>query len=177
MNINVTLPTAALEGNDTIQAKAIAKVFANIDWGNEDFSHGEVQWLLNNATNVEGLDLYSPVRTEAQMSGGVPANWPGNTIEPLITPEVPATYDPETGEELTPYEPPVYGPERTKTYFEYCHVTEVTGGYVCKFQGSAADADKNIARPTWNQQKVQEAHYGGFLTQEEVDAIKVTTEP
>jgi hypothetical protein len=62
------------------------------------------------------------------------------------------------------------------TFAEYLRPTEVVGGTVLQFVGGSMRSHRNIILPNFDQLKVQVAMAGGFLTREEVDAIRIPTE-
>ncbi len=153
--MKATITHQLLSSNPTVQAKAVAKVFNEIEFDPEDFSHAEIQFLLDNDQPFIGARLYSPVLTMNQLtSTEVPAGWPGGE-----------KFD-EDGGSLG-----------QKNFEEYAQYFEVTGGYCIRFASGPKDANNNIQRPSFSDVKVWENKVNGFLTKAEFDDIRVIATP
>ncbi len=150
MRIEIT--GSDLDSNTNLSKIILAKLFSTRDWGSDDFSHAEYEWLLANDKAIDGAELYSPVLTESQMNGSVPDNWPGSIITISET------------------------EARQKTWFEYCQYLTVSEGYCVKYAGGAADHHKGVTRPTYSQLKVWVSTAGGFLTKAEALGLVVAVE-
>lgn len=149
-------PTSSqLAASESLTSAVLAKVIPEIRFEQEAFSHAQIQYCFDNDIEITETLLYSPVLTQAQTEASVPTNWPDSRVN--------------EGTE----EEPVW---RQKTYAEYTRIVEVTGGFVAVFTGGAKDSNDNIKYPTWSQMKVWYNQAGGFLTQAEVDEIKVVEE-
>lgn len=69
---------------------------------------------------------------------------------------------------------PLFWPDGDNlTFAEYLRPTEVISGTVLQFVGAPMDANRNIRLPSFSQLKTQITMAGGFLTREEVDAIRI----
>ncbi len=142
------ITSAELAANAGLTSIILAKLFNTREWGEEDFTHAEYQWLFDNDKDVDLADLYSPELSTAAMSNDVPANWPDSTI---------------TDGETT----------RLKTWFEYCQYFATTNGdYIVKFADGAKDTNNNITRPSASQLRIWISTAGGFLTRSEALALR-----
>ena len=117
-----------------------------------DFGNAQIQAMLDADIPLNKAVLYSPIKAAAALNALVPTTWPGQPVD-------------EDGNQVR------------MTFGEYLRVTEVTGGYVFQYAAGPKDANNNIQLPSYTQLKVQIAAAGGFLTQAEVDAIKIVEEP
>lgn len=153
MSAKINITQQDVIDNENLRNKAIFKLWREVDFDAEDFSHAEVQWALTNDRSITGIALYSPVLTENQMNADVPVAWPSSSVLD------------EDGEVV-----------RQKTFFEYTQWHTVNGGYCIKFSNGPASENKNISLPTYAQLKVWVTKVGGFLTEAEFNAIKVVNE-
>lgn len=174
-------PTAAqVKANPDWMPAMIAKLFSTFEWKDSEYGRGWLQEILDSDVEAEGIRAYSPVLSQAQVQESVPVSWPNSKITPVISEEVivPPEYDEETGELLQEgYTVPAeYGPERQKVWEEYTQAIEVTGGYVLRFTGVAADANMNVKNVDSAAFKVWKNKFGGFLTEAEVNEIKIIGE-
>lgn len=145
------MTAAELIANPEILAKLYAKDLKLRVWDSKELSHVEFQWLLDNDKNITLAVLYSPVMPQSTLDAFVPLGWPGQPVDE-------------------------YGETVSMTYGEYLRVTEVVGGYVLQFANGPKDAKDNIRLPSNSKLRAQIIKAGGFLTQSEVDAIKIIPE-
>ncbi len=137
-----------LAASPELIAAVLQKITANTNFDSQSFSHAEIQYCIDNNIAMEGFVLYSPVLTLAQTQGLVPLAWPGST---KIIDDV----------------------EIRLKWSEYTRMYEVTGGYVLQYRGTYFDTNNNISLPTNSEVRAWIGQGGGFLTQLEVDAIRV----
>ena len=102
--MRVNLTAQDLMSATGLTEKAVAKLFQAIEFDDDDFTHAEIQYCLDNSIELDGAQLYSPVISQTDMEKSVPVawNWPGDAVTD------------EDGEYV-----------RQKTFFEYSQFHQV----------------------------------------------------
>ncbi len=150
MRLDIT--AAQLNANPAVQSILFSKILAQTEWDTKDLTHAQLQYCLDNNIGLDKAKLFSPVLTEAQVSAYVPLTWPSSS---------------STDEE---------GSVTRVAFKEYMRPIEVEGGIVLQFVGGKMLPNRCITLPTDGQLRVQIEMAGGFLTELEVDAIRLPVE-
>jgi hypothetical protein len=132
----------------------LSKLIGRMSFNPYDWSRAHIMAMLTNDIPINNAVLYSPIKQPAILDVFVP-------IDPVIWPG--GAYKDE--EDVV----------HRLTYREYLRITEVEGGWVMQYAGGPKTVNNCIlSLPTDAQLRAQITLGGGFLTQAEVDAIKIS---